>query len=84
MNILADYKACTTITINGGRTNISCKLGLWAVNSLCYSTAQRDAQRYFKQYKASGEYSDIIGGRTATDVLRESLKKPLEINLAAI
>jgi hypothetical protein len=71
MNALRDYKACTNIVTHGGRTNIACKLGLWSVNSLCYSTAQREAQRYFKQYKADGEYSDIIGGPTAKEVFME-------------
>jgi len=70
-NPLSDYKACTTLTINGGRTNIACKLGLWSVNSLCYSTAQRNAQNYFKQYKAGGEYFDIIGGKTTEEILIE-------------
>jgi len=71
MNALAEYKACTILRVNGGRTNISCKLGLWSVNSLCHSTAQRNAQNYFKQYKSDGEYFDIIGGKTTGDILLE-------------
>ena len=73
-NILSDYKACTTLAVTNGRTYISCKLGLWSVNSLCYSTAQRNAQHYFKQYKSDGEYSDIIGGKSVEELLMDELK----------
>jgi hypothetical protein len=75
MNALRDYKACTNIVTHGGRTNIACKLGLWSVNSLCYSTAQREAQRYFNQYKSDGEYSSIIGGKSVDDLFWESLNE---------
>ena len=73
MDALSDYKACTTITTTGGITRINCKLGLWGVDSHCYMTAQREAQNYFRQYKSDGEHSEIIGGKTAAEVLRGDL-----------
>lgn len=73
MDPLSDYKACTTITTEGGITRINCKLGLWGVNSPCYMTAQQEAQNYFRQYKSDGEYSEIIGGKTPVEILRGDL-----------
>ena len=73
MNSLTEYKLCTNLSTNCGRTTISCKLGLWTVSSRCVSKVEREAQRYFNQYKADGEYSSIIGGKTAKELFWESL-----------
>ena len=70
MNALKEYKACTNLSTVKGRTIIECKLGLWGVDSLCHSTAQREAQAYFLQYKSGGEYSGIIGGPNVMEVLK--------------
>ena len=75
MNTLTEYKACTNISISHGRTTISCKLGLWTVSSRCVSRVQREAQRYFNQYNADGEYSSIIGGKSVDDVFWDLLIK---------
>jgi hypothetical protein len=74
-NALKDFKLCTTESTLKGRTTIACKLGLWSVDSLCYSTVQREAQRYFNQYKSDGEYSRIIGGKSVDDLFWESLNE---------
>lgn len=75
MNSLTEYRKCTNLSTSHGRTTISCKLGLWTVRSRCVSKAQREAQRYFNAYKAYGEYSDIIDGKSVDDVFWDLLIK---------
>lgn len=61
---LNDFEKCTTYTRNGTKCTIRCNLGLWEVTGPYGLQIMNEATHYFNQYKADGEYSDIIGGPT--------------------
>jgi len=66
------FLKCTTKTIRkDGHTTVSCKKGLWSVEAYHEINAVTEAMHYFRQYASDGEYSDIIGGKTAFEVLSE-------------
>ena len=66
-----EMEKCTIYHRDGKRVTISCKLGLWQVEGNYGLTIINEATRYFLQYKAGGEYSDIIGGKSVVDLIRE-------------
>jgi len=67
---MSDFEKCTTKKVSKcGLVDIECKLGLWGVSASCAEDAMREAIHYFNQYKADGEYSSIIGGKSTRDIL---------------
>lgn len=74
-NNLDEFARCVKETTANGITRIKCKLGLWSVDSSDRDFVYLEAFHYWKQYKSDGEYSEIIGGKSVTDTLRESFKR---------
>ena len=66
-----DMEKCTIYQRRGDKCTISCKLGLWSVEGEYGLELINEATRYFEQYKADGEYSEILGGRSSIDALTE-------------
>ena len=70
MKELEQFRACTVKKkCKNGLTEIECKLGLWGVGAYHEINAVAEALHYFRQYKADGEYSSIIGGKDAVETL---------------
>jgi len=65
------FQQCTTQSKRNDQHVITCNLGLWSVSAPTVDQAIREAWHYFMQYKAGGEYSEIIGGPTLLDVVNE-------------
>lgn len=65
------FQQCTTQSKRNDQHVITCNLGLWSVSAPTLDQAMREAQHYFIQYKAGGEYSEIIGGPTVLDVVND-------------
>ena len=71
--MMNDYEKCTTYKRRyDDYHKISCKLGLWSVIAPSRAMAEIEAQHYFRQYKADGEYSEIIGGESVLEKLMKS------------
>jgi len=69
-----DFDKCVTIRRARNADYIfECKKGLWSVQSYSSPKAYREARHYFMQYKGDGEYSDMIGGPTVLEVLRDTM-----------
>ena len=69
----SDFDKCVNIRRARNADYIfECCKGLWSVQ--CYSSpkARREAMHYFMQYKDDGEYSDIIGGPTVLERMKET------------
>ena len=75
MNNTTEMGMCTTYRRKNDLCTISCKLGLWSVSGKCGLALINEADHYFKQYKEDGEYSSIIGGKSASEVLSEFLNR---------
>jgi|LGOV01.1.fsa_nt_gb hypothetical protein len=72
MNDLKQMALCTTKRkVKNGNTCINCKLGLWGVSAPDEMQATYEAMHYFRQYRDDGEYSSIIGGKSAIERLME-------------
>ena len=72
MSDLKQMKLCTKMSKEKcGRTDIDCKLGLWGVSAPTEDMATHQAVHYFRQYRDDGEYSSIIGGKSAIERLME-------------
>ena len=80
MNKLSDpdFDKCVTVTRNKSTANyiFRCKKGLWAVESYSSPKARREAMHYFLQYKADGEYHDLIGGPSIEEVFLGAISGP--------
>jgi hypothetical protein len=67
---MSQFNRCVVIQKHRcGRTTINCKLGLWGVDAPAMKQAMDEATYYFSQYKLDGEYSSIIGGKSAAEIL---------------
>lgn len=51
---------CTICTRRGDRCEIKCKLGLWSVVGPYGLALINEAEHYFRQYKADGEYDELL------------------------
>jgi len=67
-----DISKCSTTKIGNHTLTISCNLGLWSVSGRCGFTVINEANYYFEQYKSDGEYSEILGGKSVLDIMKES------------
>ena len=68
---MTDMERCVTYKRHGDRCEIKCKLDLWSVEGPYGLSLINEASHYFEQYKADGEYSEILGGKSAVEVLLE-------------
>lgn len=68
-----EFELCVEDELLDDGITFRCKLGLWSVTAGRITEALPEAWHYFKQYKADGEYSDIIGGPSVIDVLNKEL-----------
>lgn len=69
MSDYSEFKKCTSTVFDGDEWSISCGINLWEVSGSCQHTVEDEALSYFRQYKADGEYSSIIGGKSVTELL---------------
>lgn len=67
------FERCTEINRSKDRVKISCRLGLWGVDSPTLQQAVDEAKGYFLQYLDDGEYSSIIGGKSVIEKLKEKI-----------
>ena len=74
MKELQDFLECVYDEHGGGSYEIHCKLNLWSVSGSSGDKSKviEEAYHYWQQYKAGGEYSSIIGGKTVMETLKES------------
>jgi hypothetical protein len=66
---MTDMEKCATYKREGDQCTISCNLGLWSVSGKYGLGLINEAYHYFEQYKADGEYSEILGGKSVVEVL---------------
>ncbi len=64
---------CTTYRRSGDTCTIKCNLGLWSVSGPYSLKLINEASHYFEQYKADGEYSEILGGQSVIEKLMDSI-----------
>lgn len=57
---MTDLEKCATYTWRGDRCEIKCKLGLWSVEGPYGLALLNEAEHYFQQYKADGEYDKLL------------------------
>lgn len=67
---MSDFTKCTRYTYFKGLHTYECRKCLWQVSSKKKHDAEAEALHYWRQYKADGEYSDIIGGASVLDILK--------------
>ena len=70
-----DIEKCAIYKRTGDRCSISCKLGLWEVEGPYGLALMNEADHYFEQYRADGEYHKILGGESPADILMRSLER---------
>ena len=56
----SEYEKCTIYTHNGILCEIKCIYGLWSVHGPYTVALVNEAYRYFQQYKADGEYDELL------------------------
>ena len=61
MNKKTDMEKCTAYKRRGGMCEIKCRLGLWSVEGRYGLALINEANHYFQQYKADGEYDKLLG-----------------------
>jgi len=61
MSDSTDLEKCAIYTRRGDRCVIKCKLGLWSVEGPYGLALINEAEHYFQQYKADGEYDQLLG-----------------------
>ncbi len=59
-NKKTDFEKCTIHKKSNNRYSIKCKLGLWAIEGPYDLSLINEANHYFKQYKADGEYDKLL------------------------
>ena len=68
MTEMEEFNACTIYSRSDTRCTIACKMGLWKVTGEYGLSLINEAMHYWRQYRADGEYSSILGGNTAAEV----------------
>ena len=59
--INSELERCAIYRRNKDRCVIECRLGLWSVEGPYGLELINEAMHYFKQYKADGEYNELLG-----------------------
>lgn len=59
--MMTDMEKCTIYKREGSRCTISCRLGNWSVEGPYGLALMDEARHYFEQYKADGEYDELLG-----------------------
>jgi len=60
MSNMTDLEKCAAYAWRGDRCEIKCKLGLWSVEGPYGLALINEAEHYFEQYKADGEYDKLL------------------------
>lgn len=60
MNEVTELEKCAVYRRHGNRCEIKCKLGLWSVEGPYGLQLINEAENYFQQYKADGEYDVLL------------------------
>lgn len=60
MSNQTEMEKCATYTRSGDMCEIKCKLGLWSVYGPYGLALMNEANHYFQQYKADGEYEELL------------------------
>lgn len=60
MSEQTEMEKCTVYKRRGDRCEIKCKLGLWSVDGPYGLKLMNEANHYFQQYKADGEYDKLL------------------------
>jgi hypothetical protein len=55
-----DLEKCTIYKRHSDRCEIKCRLGLWGVEGPYSLALITEAEHYFQQYKADGEYDKLL------------------------
>ena len=55
-----EMEKCTIYKRHGDRCEIKCRLGLWSVEGPYSLMLINEANRYFQQYRADGEYDKFL------------------------
>ena len=63
MNEQTDMEKCTIYTRRGDRCQIKCRLGLWSVEGPYGLALINEADHYYQQYKADGEYDELLSNK---------------------
>lgn len=59
--LVRPFDRCAEIKLlKDGAISIHCKRGLWSVYGRNKRQVEREAVRYWRQYKAAGEYDDLL------------------------
>jgi hypothetical protein len=66
---MTELEQCATYRRDGEACTIACKLGLWSVTGKYSLSLINEAEHYFQQYKADGEYHELLGGDDPVTVL---------------
>ncbi len=67
------FEKCTKVKVKKGRVTVDCIKGLWGVDAPTIEQAIDEAKHYFLQYMVDGEYHDIIGGKSPSELLSKKL-----------
>lgn len=71
---MTELERCAAYSREGEVCRISCKLGLWSVEGKYGLALINEADHYFQQYKSDGEYHEILGGKSPSQMLMEKIK----------
>ena len=77
MKEFQDFLKCVYDERERDSYEIHCKLSLWSVSGSSDDKGKviDEAYHYWQQYKADGEYSSIIGGKTVVETLKATLEQ---------
>lgn len=71
---MTEFEKCTVTKKDGDRFTIRCRLNFWSVSAKTLEQALNEARHYFYQYRKDGEYYKILGGKSPSQLIWESLK----------
>lgn len=54
------FDRCVKKSCRGGKTSISCRLGLWGVEGRDVDQVEKEARHYWIQYYKDGEYAKLL------------------------
>lgn len=58
------FDRCVEVKLlKDGTVEVRCRLGLWSVSSKDRDMAMREALHYWRQYRADGEYGDLLSNQ---------------------
>jgi hypothetical protein len=79
MSDIINFSKCVKKYKVGNLYLIDCRYGLWGVSGCDQDKVMAEAFHYWGQYADDGEYSSIIGGKTAIETLLDNLNNTNEV-----